>query len=105
MGMGGCSFWGSSSRYSGFSAPSCRRPKGRHQPNPPLRHWLGRKHGRGRGSRVAERQIYGAVVAVAERWWAEEIEGTVRVTLLAEGNNVFVKEWELGEIVTVIRGP
>ena len=29
----------------------------------------------------------------------------LRVTLLAEGNNVFVKEWELGEIVTAIRGP
>jgi hypothetical protein len=30
---------------------------------------------------------------------------TVRVTLRVDGHDDFVKEWELGEIVTVVRGP
>jgi len=32
-------------------------------------------------------------------------ETTVRVTLRVEGREDFVKEWALGELVTVIRGP
>jgi len=35
----------------------------------------------------------------------DRTDGTVRVTLRAEGHDDFVKEWKLGEIVTVIRGP
>ena len=35
----------------------------------------------------------------------DRTDSTVRVTLRAEGHDDFVKEWELGEIVTVIRGP
>jgi hypothetical protein len=30
---------------------------------------------------------------------------TVRVWLRVEGRNEFVKEWPLGEMVTVVRGP
>jgi hypothetical protein len=30
---------------------------------------------------------------------------TVRATLRAEGRGDFVKEWPLGELVTVVRGP
>lgn len=39
---------------------------------------------------------------------AQEIdrtERTVRVTLRVEGREDFVKEWPLGEMVTVVRGP
>jgi hypothetical protein len=32
-------------------------------------------------------------------------ERTVRVTLRVEGRDDFVKEWRLGEMVTVVRGP
>jgi hypothetical protein len=35
----------------------------------------------------------------------DRAETTVRVTLRADGHDDFVKEWELGEIVTVVRGP
>ena len=32
-------------------------------------------------------------------------EATVRVSLRVEGREDFVKEWPLGEMVTVVRGP
>ena len=35
----------------------------------------------------------------------DRAEGTVRVSLRAEGREEFVKEWEVGERVTVVRGP
>ena len=35
----------------------------------------------------------------------DRTEGTVRVSLRAEGREEFVKEWPLGEQVTVVRGP
>ena len=35
----------------------------------------------------------------------DRTEGMVRVSLRAEGREEFVKEWELGEQVTVVRGP
>jgi hypothetical protein len=35
----------------------------------------------------------------------DRTESTVRVTLRAEGHDDFVKEWELGKVVTVVRGP
>jgi hypothetical protein len=35
----------------------------------------------------------------------ERTESTVRVTLRAEGDDDFVKEWQLDEMVTVVRGP
>jgi hypothetical protein len=35
----------------------------------------------------------------------DRTERTVRVTLRVEGREDFVKEWPLGEMVTVIRGP
>jgi hypothetical protein len=35
----------------------------------------------------------------------DRTERTVRVTLRVEGREDFVKEWPLGELVTVVRGP
>jgi hypothetical protein len=35
----------------------------------------------------------------------DRTETTVRVTLRAEGHEEFVREWLLGEQVTVVRGP
>jgi hypothetical protein len=35
----------------------------------------------------------------------DRADTTVRVTLRVEGHDDFVIEWELGEIVTVVRGP
>ncbi len=35
----------------------------------------------------------------------DRTDGTVRVTLRVEGHGDFVKEWELGQTVTVVRGP
>ena len=35
----------------------------------------------------------------------ERTETTVRVTLQVEGREEFVREWPLGEMVTVVRGP
>jgi hypothetical protein len=35
----------------------------------------------------------------------DRAEGTVRVSLRAEGREECVKEWKLGEQVTVVRGP
>ena len=35
----------------------------------------------------------------------ERTERTVRVALRVEGGEDFVKEWSLGEMVTVVRGP
>lgn len=35
----------------------------------------------------------------------DRTEATVRVLLRAEGREEFVKEWPLGEMVTVVRGP
>jgi hypothetical protein len=35
----------------------------------------------------------------------ERTATTVRVTLRPEGGEVFVHEWNLGEMVTVLRGP
>jgi hypothetical protein len=35
----------------------------------------------------------------------DRTDSSVRVTLRVEGHDDFVKEWELGAIVTVVRGP
>jgi hypothetical protein len=35
----------------------------------------------------------------------DRTETTVRVTLRVEGREDFIKEWALGELVTVVRGP
>jgi hypothetical protein len=35
----------------------------------------------------------------------DRAERTMRVTLHVEGREDFVKEWPLGEMVTVVRGP
>ncbi|HXE94123.1 MAG TPA: hypothetical protein VN544_10015 [Gaiellaceae bacterium] len=35
----------------------------------------------------------------------DRTESTVRVTLRVKGRDDFVKEWALGEMVTVVRGP
>ena len=35
----------------------------------------------------------------------DRTETTVRVTLRADGREDFIKEWSLGELVTVVRGP
>ena len=35
----------------------------------------------------------------------ERAEQTVRALLSVEGRDEFVKEWSLGEMVTVVRGP
>ncbi len=35
----------------------------------------------------------------------DRTETAVRVTLRVEGREDFVKEWPLGELVTVVRGP
>jgi hypothetical protein len=35
----------------------------------------------------------------------DRAESTVRVTLRVEGRDDFVREWALGEMVTVVRGP
>ena len=35
----------------------------------------------------------------------DRTETTVRVSLRVEGREDFVKEWPLGEMVTVVRGP
>ena len=35
----------------------------------------------------------------------ERTDGAVRVTLRVGGRDDFVKEWALGEMVTVVRGP
>jgi 16S rRNA C1402 (ribose-2'-O) methylase RsmI len=64
---------------------------------------------------VAQRLQLGDVVLIdipeqgeVEATVAREIVRTaesVRVTSRAEGREDFVKEWALGEIVTVVRGP
>jgi hypothetical protein len=36
---------------------------------------------------------------------AERTDTSVRVTLRVDGGEEFVKEWDLGETVTVVRGP
>ena len=35
----------------------------------------------------------------------DRTDGTVRVVLRVEGRDDFVREWALGEMVTVVRGP
>jgi hypothetical protein len=35
----------------------------------------------------------------------ERTETAVRVTLRVEGHEDFVREWQLGDMVTVVRGP
>jgi hypothetical protein len=35
----------------------------------------------------------------------DRTENSVRVTLRVEGHDDFVKEWEIGDVVTVVRGP
>ena len=35
----------------------------------------------------------------------ERTETAVRVTLRVEGHDDFVREWQLGDMVTVVRGP
>jgi hypothetical protein len=63
-----------------------------------------------------QRLQIGDVILAALPGQAEEIEtkvvreidrtdSAVRVTLRVEGHDDFVKEWALGEMVTVVRGP
>jgi hypothetical protein len=47
-----------------------------------------------------ETQVEAMVVRTIDRTSA-----TVRATLRVDGREDFVKEWPLGEIVTVVRGP
>jgi hypothetical protein len=47
-----------------------------------------------------EREVEAKVVRGIER-----TDRTVRVSLRVEGQEEFVKEWPLGETVTVVRGP
>ena len=47
-----------------------------------------------------EGEIEATVVRAIDR-----TEQTVRVLLRVEGRDDFVKEWQLGEMVTVVRGP
>jgi hypothetical protein len=65
---------------------------------------------------VAQRLEIGDVVLVSLPGQDEKVEATVvrdidrtettvRVTLRAGGHADFVKEWSLGELVTVVRGP
>ena len=35
----------------------------------------------------------------------ERTDRTIRATMRAEGHEDFVKEWPIGELVTVVRGP
>ena len=35
----------------------------------------------------------------------DRTDSTVRVTLRVQGHDDFVREWTLGELVTVVRGP
>jgi hypothetical protein len=53
-----------------------------------------------------QRLQIGDVILAALPEQDEEIETkVVRVTLRVEGHDDFVKEWALGEMVTVVRGP
>ena len=65
---------------------------------------------------VAQRLEIGDVVLVSLPEQDEKVEATVirdidrtettvRVMLRADGREDFVKEWSLGELVTVVRGP
>ena len=65
---------------------------------------------------VAQRLLIGDVVLVSLPEQDEKVEATVirdidrtettvRVMLRADGREDFVKEWSLGELVTVVRGP
>jgi len=65
---------------------------------------------------VAQRLQIGDVVLVSLPEQDEKVEATVihdidrtkttvRVMLRADGREDFVKEWSLGELVTVVRGP
>jgi hypothetical protein len=65
---------------------------------------------------VAQRLEIGDVVLVSLPEQDEKVEATVirdidrtettvRVMLRAHGREDFVKEWSLGELVTVVRGP
>jgi len=47
-----------------------------------------------------EREVEAKVVRPIDR-----TDRTVRVSLHVEGHEEFVKEWLLGEMVTVVRGP
>ena len=47
-----------------------------------------------------ERKVEATVVRDIDR-----TETTVRVTLRVEGQEDFVEEWRIGELVTVVRGP
>ena len=99
---------GTSSTY-GSNASSTSRPFG-HGPERPPKTTIGR---------VAiefpvQRLQIGDVVALPEQ--GSEVEATVareidrteltvRVTLRVEGREDFIKEWPIGEMVTVVRGP
>jgi hypothetical protein len=65
---------------------------------------------------VAQRLEIGDVILVALPGEDREVEATVvrdiertdttvRATLRVEGREDFVKEWSLGQLVTVVRGP
>jgi hypothetical protein len=65
---------------------------------------------------AAQRLEIGDVVLVSLSEQDEKVEATVvreidrtetsvRVTLRVDGRQDFVKEWALGELVTVVRGP
>ena len=50
-----------------------------------------------------EREVEAKVVRPIDR--TDRTDRTVRVSLHVEGHEEFVKEWLLGEMVTVVRGP
>jgi hypothetical protein len=65
---------------------------------------------------VAQRLVIGDVVLISLPEQEGEVEAVVvrdidrtetavRVTLRVDGREDFVKEWHLGELVTVVRGP
>ncbi len=65
---------------------------------------------------VAQRLGIGDVVLVSLSEQEEEVEATVvrdidrtatavRVTLRVEGHEDFVREWQIGDMVAVVRGP
>jgi hypothetical protein len=55
---------------------------------------------RSSGTRSTPKKVEANVVREIDR-----TDTTVRATLRVKGREDFVKEWHLGELVTVVRGP
>ena len=56
------------------------------------------------GDIVVRREQRGEVEATVVRE-IDPSERTARVTLRVDGREDFIKEWSVGELVTVVRGP